>query len=349
MQEFSNRTEHTKTKMFIFLKSFNHHMINIELAEIFHKMGEILEILDIKWKPEAYYKAAQIIDAYPEDIIKVFEKTGLEGIEEIYGIGEGIGKKIVEYIKTGKIKEYEKLKKDISKGLLKLLQIPGMGPKKVKKLHKELGIETIKDLKKAVKEQKIRALDGFGEKSEQLIGESIELKKKQRVAYKLAKNISDKIIKRMIKEKVVVKVEVAGSLRRKKDTIGDIDILCTSDNPEKTMEFFTTQKEVKRVLAKGNTKSSIIFENIQVDLRIVKNDEWGAALNYFTGSKQHNIFLRQIAISKGLKLSEYGVFDRKTNKKVAGKTEEEVYKKLGLPYIPPKKRETNEYTRKVMG
>ncbi len=324
-------------------------MINLELAEIFHQMGEILEILDIEWKPQAYYKVAQILESYPGDLKNVYDKYGLKGIEDISGIGEGIGKKIVEYIETGKIKEHEILKRKIPSGLLRLLEIPGMGPKKTKKLYKELGIRTILDLKNACKSDKISKLSGFGEKSQHLICENLEIRKKERIMYKIAKQIAEKIIKRLIKEKIVIKAEIAGSLRRKKETIGDIDILCVCKNRIKLTEFFTTQKEVNRIIAKGETKSSIFFDNkIQVDLRIVEENQWGSAMNYFTGSKAHNILLRQIAIKKGLKLSEYGVFDRKSGKLIASKTEKDVYSVLGLPYIPPEKRETNEYLREFL-
>ncbi len=319
-------------------------MINSEISRIFKEMGDILEINNEVWPSRAYHRAAQIIDSLPKDLVDMYKEGGLKAIEEINGIGKTLAEKIEEFIKTKQLKAHQELRSSINPGLLTLLQIHGMGPKKVKKLHNELNINSIEDLRDAVEKQKIRHLSGFGEKSELLIKEGIDIDKTKRVLYKKAISVAKELVKKLIQANVVVKVEIAGSLRRKKSTIKDIDILCISDDIKKTVDFFTTEFEVKKVIAKGKTKAAILLKNkIQVDLRIIKENEWGSALHYFTGSKEHNVYMRQVAISKGYKLNEYGLFDKKINKLIASKTEKEIYDKLGFNYIPPDKREVGKY------
>ena len=319
-------------------------MINEEISRIFKEMGDILEINNEVWPSRAYHRAAQTIGSLPKDLEDMYKEGGLKAIEEINGIGKTLAEKIEEFIKTKKLKAHEELRASINPGLLTLLQIHGMGPKKVKKLYNELNINSIKDLKDAIKKQKIRNLKGFGEKSELLIKEGIDIDKTKRISYKKAISVAKELVKKLIQANVVVKVEIAGSLRRKKSTIKDIDILCISDNVEETVKFFITKFDVKKVIAKGKTKAAILLNNkIQVDLRIIKENEWGSALNYFTGSKEHNVYMRQVAISKGMKLNEYGLFDKKTDKLIASKSEEEIYDKLGFDYIPPDKREVGKY------
>ena len=315
-------------------------MKNLEIARIFYEMADILEMQGVEWKPRAYRRAAKAIESLTEDIEVLWHRGGLKTLEEIPGVGERLAKKIEEFLKTGKIKEYEQLKRMVPFQLHEIMSIPGMGPKKAKRLYKELGVKTIKDLEKAVKEHKIAALPGFGEKSEKDILRGIQLYKasKGRMLLGRAWFIANEIIEKLSVLKEVKKISPAGSLRRMKETIGDIDILVISTNPMKVMNFFTSMPDVKEILAKGPTKSTVILRSgIQADVRVLKPESWGSALQYFTGSKEHNIALRRIAIKKGYKLNEYGLF--KGKKQIAGKTEEEIYRKLGLQWIPPELRE----------
>ncbi len=317
-------------------------MINQELAKIFEEIADILEMKEVDWKPAAYRKAARSIDALSEDVSIIFEKGGIKALREIPGVGESIADKIIEFIKTGKVKEFEKLKKSIPSGLEELMHVPGMGPKRAFLLYKRLKIKGVKDLEQAAKAGKIRKLKGFGEKSEQDILRGIGLIKKGAEIKLLgfALPIARNIVEELKKLKEVKKAEIAGSLRRMKETVRDIDILTISNNPKKVMDYFTGLKEVNAVLAKGATKSTVMLKNgMQADVRVLQEKSFGSALNYFTGSKEHNVKLRQIAIKKGYKLSEYGLFDRKTDRFVAGRTEEDLYNKLGLPYIEPELRE----------
>ena len=310
-------------------------MKNLELAKIFYELADILEIQDVQWKPRAYRKAAQSIESLNEDIEIIYEKGGLKALDDIPGVGKGISKKIAEFIETGKIKGYQKLKKKFP---VEFMKIPEVGPKTAKKLYEKLKIKNIKQLKEALKEHKLSNLPGFGEKSEKAILEGIKFYgsgKRFLLGYILpiARDIEGKL--KTLKE--VKKISISGSLRRMKETIRDIDILVSSNNPRKVIDFFTKLEDVEKVVSKGSTKSSVrLMDNIQVDLRVIPDKSFGAALQYFTGNKSHNIALRKIAIRKGLKLSEYGIF--KGKKQVAGSTEEEVYKKLGLKYIEPELR-----------
>ncbi|MBI4150437.1 DNA polymerase/3'-5' exonuclease PolX [Candidatus Woesearchaeota archaeon] len=317
-------------------------MLNSDLAKIFYEIADILEMQHVQWKPAAYRKAARAIESLPEDVADVFKKKGVEGLKEISGVGEGLAAKIVEYLTTKRIKEYDELKKKIPRHLSILIDIPGLGPKHAELLHKKLGINNIEDLKKAIAAHKLAKLSGFGAKSEENIAKGLELfaQGTARTLLGTALPIAEALIMQIKQVKGIGNIEVAGSVRRRKETIGDIDILVTAKDPKPIMERFTHLPDVKRIMAQGPTKSSILLKNnLQVDCRVLEEKSYGAALNYFTGSKEHNIVLREIAIKKGFKLSEYGLFNRKTNAFVAGRTEEEVYKKLGLPYIPPELRE----------
>ncbi len=317
-------------------------MKNLEIAKIFYEMADILEMQDVQWKPRAYRKAARALESLSEDVEDIYKKKGLKGLEKIPGIGERLAKKIVQYIETGKINEYERLKKTLPPGLTEMMEVMGLGPKKVKVLYKKLKIKNIKELEKAIKEHKLRNLFGFGEKTEKNILESLQLYKQRskRMLIGFVLPLVNNIVNELKKLKEVHNIVPVGSFRRCKETVGDIDILVTSSNPNKVMDTFVKLPEIKKVLAKGTTKSMVILSNgLQADLRVVEDKSFGSALQYFTGNKDHNIELRKIAIKKGYKLSEYGLFEKRTNKMVAGKTEEEVYKKLGLRYIPPELRE----------
>jgi len=316
-------------------------MKNQEIAALFYEIANLLEIKNIQWKPRAYRKAAQTIESLAEPIEDVYKKGGIKALKEIPGIGQGLAEKIEEYLKTGNIKEIKKLKKSLPKGLDELMQISSLGPKKIMYLYKKLKIKNLKDLEQAIKNYKLRNLFGFGAKTEENISRGIGLFKasKERLLLGIALPTANLIVDKLKKLKEVHKISVAGSLRRMKETIGDIDILVTSPKPEIVTKTFTTLPEVSKILAKGKTKSMVILKNgIQADVRVVDDASFGAALQYFTGSKDHNIKLREIAIRKGYKLNEYGLFKR-TGRKIAGKTEGEIYKKLGLSYIEPELRE----------
>ncbi|MBW2980092.1 DNA polymerase/3'-5' exonuclease PolX [Candidatus Woesearchaeota archaeon] len=312
-------------------------MKNLEVAERLNEMAELLELNDVEFKPRAYRKAAMTVEALSEDI----EKIANEGkLEELPGVGKAIAAHIEEIIKTGTFKEYEELKKKSPVKVDELSSIEGMGPKTIRKLYKLLGVKNVKELEKAAKKGKIRGIKGLGPTVEENILKSIEFSKKGggRILLGFALPSAQEIVNRLKKLKEVNQISLAGSLRRRKETIGDVDILVTSSSPEKVMDFFTSMKEVDDIIARGHTKSSVRLENgIQVDVRVLDDKSFGAALQYFTGSKGHNIHLRKIAIGKKLKLSEYGLFSGK--RMVAGRTEQEVYKRLGLPYIEPELRE----------
>jgi len=314
-------------------------MKNLEVANLLYEIADILEIQDVAFKPQAYRKAARTVETLSEDIEKVSKQGKLE---ELPGIGEHIAKKIIEFLETGKLKYYDEIKKQIPKHLSDLISVPGMGPKRAKILHDKLKISSIADLEKAAKQGKISKLFGFGEKSEEDILKGIELVKRgqARMLLGIALPLALEIEERLKKLNEVLQINVAGSLRRRQETIGDIDILVSTKKPGVVVDYFTKMPEVVRVLAKGETKSSILLKNnIQIDLRVIDDKVYGAALQYFTGNKDHNIKTREIAIKKGYKLSEYGLFDKKTNMLLASKTEEEIYKKLGMQCPPPEIRE----------
>lgn len=317
-------------------------MKNQEVAGFLYEMADILDILDVQWKPNAYRRAARTIETFSDAIEEVYQKAGMKGLMEIPSVGENIAKKIEEYLKTGKVKELQQLEKKIPKGVDEMMHLQGLGPKKAWRLYKELRIKNLEDLEKAVKTQKIRKLAGFGEKSERDILQSLGMHQvgEQRKLLLVGLDVSRELEARLRALPWVNKAEVAGSVRRRKETIADIDILVISKEAEKVMKYFTSMSDVKRVLAKGETKSAVILTNgLQADVRVLDDKSFGAAMQYFTGSKDHNVKLRGIAIRKGFKLSEYGLFKRKDGAYVAGRTEEDVYRKLGLAYIEPELRE----------
>jgi DNA polymerase (family 10) len=315
-------------------------MKNQIVADILYQIADLLDIKgEIFFKTRAYRIAAQTIEVLDKDIEDISKEKRLQ---EIPGVGEALAKKINELVETGHLEYFEKLKKEIPDGLLTMLNIPGLGPKKVSTLYKNLGIKTIEELKQACLDKKLRNLEGFGEVTENNILRGIQLLDKTsgrallNIAYEDGKNYIDYLKKC----KKIEKVSIAGSLRRMKETIGDLDILASSDYPDEVMDYFVKYDNVQRVLMKGITKTSVVLnDNLQVDLRVIKNESFGAALQYFTGSKEHNVKMRSIAIKKGFKLNEYGLFSKKTNKYVIGKNEEEIYNKLGLDYIEPELRE----------
>ena len=316
-------------------------MKNQEIAKQLRMMAAYLEMKGIPFKPQAYERAAYSVEALEEDIEEFVKKKGKEGLKTLPGVGESIAEKIIEYIKTGQIKELEELRKEVPVDIETLTSIEGVGPKIVYKLYKALGIKTLEDLEKACLEHKIRRLPGFGAKSEEKILRGIQFYKQGggRFILGFVMPLVEEYIRYMKKHPAVKEIIPAGSYRRRKETVGDIDILAISDDPESVMDHFVNFSAVEHIYAKGKTKSMVRLKNgLDVDLRVVPEESFGAALAYFTGSKDHNIKMREIAIKKGYKLNEYGLFD-KDGKRIAGRTEEEIYEKLGLEWIPPEMRE----------
>ncbi len=313
--------------------------MNQEIAKIFYEIAAILDMKDIPFKPRAYEKAALIIETLEEDIKDIYKRGGLKALTDMPGIGQGIAERIEEYIKTRHIKDYERLKKQVPIDVSGLTSIEGLGPKNVYKLYKKLGIKTVEQLEKAAKSGKLKNLEGFGEKSEQKILKGIEFVKKGQGRFILGFVFPTiKLILERIKKLPYVEIaEPAGSIRRMQETVGDLDILAISKEPEKVIDYFVKMPEVAHIYGKGPTKANIRLANgMDADLRVLEPKSFGAALQYFTGDKYHNIAVRELAIKKGYKLSEYGLF--KGKKVIAGKTEEEIYEKLGLEWMPPEIR-----------
>lgn len=313
-------------------------MKNLEIAQVFREIAKILEVKgDNPFRIRAYERAALNIEGLSEDIEKFIREDKLR---EIPGIGTDLENKIKEIAATGTCKHYETLKKSIPAGVLELLNIPGVGPKTAGLLYKELKIKDIAGLQQAIQKGKLKGIFGIKEKTIENIQKGIEVLKrgKERMTLAQAMQAADEFTSVLEKLPQAKKVTTAGSLRRRKETVRDIDILVISDQPQKIMPAFTGLPSVKEVLAKGETKASVrTKEDVQVDCRVLEDKSFGAALLYFTGSKNFNIKIRRIGIKKGFKVNEYGVF--KNGKFVCGKTEEEVFKILGLPYIEPELRE----------
>lgn len=315
-------------------------MKNQEIAKILYDIARYLEMDGVPFKPYAYEKVAMAIESLDEDVEKTYKESGKSALFKIPGVGEGIAKAIEEYLKTGTIRIYEKYKKKLPIDLDALVRIEGMGPKKVRTLYKKLGIKSVKDLEKAAKAHKIAPLFGFGEKTEKNILEGIAFLKRDKGRFLLGEIMPTvkEIIDQLGSLKEVKKISTAGSVRRMKETIGDADLLVVSKNPSKIMDFFCSLAGVEKIWAKGSTKASVrMKQGFDVDIRVVPEKSYGSALQYFTGSKEHNIATRMVAINKGLKLNEYGVF--RGSKMIAGKTEEEVYKAIGLVWMAPELRE----------
>ncbi len=321
-------------------------MKNFEIGRIFRDIADILEIKgDIIFKIRAYERAAQNIESLTEDI----EDYARQGrLREIPGIGVDLADKIKEFIDTGKIQVYEELKKTIPQGVLELLSIPGIGPKTAKLLFDNLDVENIPDLEKAIKDGKLKGIAGIKEKTIENISKGIEIikKGKERMPLAQAIQLAQEFIEPLRKLAIAKSVTVAGSLRRQKETVRDIDILVVSSFPQKIMDTFVKLAPVKEILSKGRTKASVrTSDGAQVDCRVVENKSFGAALLYFTGSKNFNIKLRQMAIKNGFKINEYGVFAKNSGEEkgryLAGKDEKDIFKLLGLSYVEPELREDN--------
>jgi len=314
-------------------------MKNKEIADIFYEIADLLEIKNVKFKPIAYRRAAHIIESLTDDLAEI-EKRG--ELEEIPGVGTHIAAKIRELLTTGKLAYFDRLKSEIPPGVLELAELEGIGPKKAMILNRELGVASMETLEEVASAGKIRDLAGFGEKSEKNILLSIAAKKsaKGRVLLGDILPVAEKIRDELAALPATRQIALAGSIRRMKETIGDVDILASSPEPERLMAAFTSLPEINRVLGKGPTKSSVVLASgVQVDLRVIEEDQYWTALQYFTGSKDHNIALRRRALEHDWSLSEYGVRDLMTGKNLAVSSETDIYRMLGLPFIEPELRE----------
>ncbi len=315
-------------------------MNNTAIAQVFRDMADLLELKeDNPFKIRAYQKAARTIETLPEELDKLMKEGRLR---EIPGIGEAISQKITELLTTGSLEAYEKLRSEFPEGIINLMTIPGVGPKTALRLSKELGISNVDELEKAIQEGRVASLDRLGEKTAENILHHIQTlrRKDRRIPLGEALPLAEEIVAALRKQTGVRNLTPAGSLRRFKETIGDVDIMGTADDPESVIKVFVRLPMVEEVLAQGPTKASVIVKNgLQVDLRMVEHDSFGSLLQHFTGSKEHNVALRERAVRQGLSLSEYGITVVKTGEIEKFTTEEAFYERIGLQYIPPELRE----------
>ena len=316
-------------------------MDNQGVAATFYEIADLLDLQGVAFKPAAYRRAARNIESMEEDI----NKLASEGkVKDIDGVGEAMAKKIDEMLTTGKLRYLEELRSQLPEGLLDVLRVPDVGPRTAMVLYKELGITSLQQLKEAAAAKRLRGLKGFGEKTEQRILQGIDTleAKGKRTLLGEALPVAEEYVEHLRASRTLDKISIAGSLRRGKETVGDIDILVGDDEPSAIMESFVAYPKVSEILMKGPTKSTVRLKNgLQVDIRAVETNSYGAALCYLTGSKEHNVYMRKVGVEMGLKLNEYGLFERDSGKMVAGATEEEVYEALGFRYIDPELRENS--------
>ena len=312
---------------------------NREVAELFHEVADILDVLGERFKPEAYRRAARSIESLTEDLAQVAARNELRTIP---GVGDAIEEKIGEFLKTGHIRYYDQLQKQVPPGILDLLRLPGLGPKTARRFWLELGVEGPAELADAISKGRLDGVKGFGPKKIEQIRLALAAAKGGPASARLPIEVAYPIAQRLLTElraaPGTVKAELAGSFRRSRETVGDLDVLVTSEDPEKVFDAFSRFPEVKEVMLRGGTKESVVLtQGIQVDLRVVEPEEFGAAWVYFTGSKDHNVRLRTMAQERGLKINEYGVL--RGEERVGGRTEADVYATLDLAWIPPELRE----------
>ena len=324
-------------------------MKNAEIADILYEIADFLEIQEVEYKPRAYRKAARNVESLSEDVAAVHERGELEDIE---GVGESIASKIAEYLETGEMSYYEELRADLPIDIEAITSVEGVGPKTAKKLYRELGVTNLADLEAAAEAGEIAEVEGFGEKSQQNVLDHLDMAKagQERMLLGRAFPIADDVRDRLSADEAFDRVDVVGSFRRRRATVGDIDVLASATDPAAATEVFCGHDDVKEVLSRGETKSSVVVSGgLRMDLRLVEDEEYGAALVYFTGSKDHNIALRNRAIDRDWKLNEYGLFDvadvdeadegQRVGELVASETEEDVYDALDLEFVPPELRE----------
>jgi DNA polymerase (family 10) len=312
---------------------------NDAVEAVLLEYADLLAILsEDRFKPRSYEKAARAVGGYHADI----GTLELAEILKIPNVGKSIAEKIQEFLREGTFETLENLRAKIPPGVREIIAVPGVGPKKALILYQDLGIANIDDLREAVESGRIAELKGFGARTESNIRRGLERFQQQtgRALVSVVMDLAEDFIERISSSVDVERIDYAGSLRRMVETIGDVDLLVASDDPVPVMDAFTAIDIVERVLAKGEAKSSVLTrQGLQVDLRVVPDEAWGAAMIYFTGSKAHNIRIREMAVRKGLKLNEYGLFDAKSGTLIVAETEQEVYERLGLPWIPPTMRE----------
>jgi DNA polymerase (family 10) len=312
---------------------------NDDVEAVLLEYADLLSILTSDpFKPRAYEKAARAVGGYPADV----QGMDLKQILQIPGVGKSIGEKIHALLTTGSVLELEELRARIPPGVREMMSVPGLGPKKAMALYEELGLASVDDLAAAVEDDRIATLKGFGTKTRDNIARGIQQLSAAggRVHVNVALDVAETLLAELAPMPQVERSAFAGSLRRMCETVGDVDLLVASTDPAPIMERFTSLPLVTRVLAHGDSKSSIITDRgLQVDLRVVPVEAWGAAMIYFTGSKPHNVRIREMAVRKGLKLNEYGLYRAKTGKLLAAQTEEDVYERLGMEYVPPTLRE----------
>jgi DNA polymerase/3'-5' exonuclease PolX len=312
---------------------------NAEAAEIFRSIADLLDVMGERFKPDAYRRAARSIDSLTEDLAAVAARDELRSVP---GVGEAIEEKIREYLASGKIDYYERLKREVPTGVAELLRIPGLGPKTARRFWVELGIEGPAELTAAIEAGRLDGVKGFGEKKVAQIRTALAAARTtdpgRRIPLEAAYPIARRLIAALKDVAGADQVEVAGSFRRGRETVGDLDLLVASRDPPRAFEVFSALPEVKEVRLRGETKETVLLTSgLQVDLRVVEPAAFGAALQYFTGSKDHNVEVRTLARDRGLRVNEYGVFRDET--RIAGATEEEVYRTLDLHWIPPELRE----------
>lgn len=313
---------------------------NEDLARQFSEIALLLRLSGADtFRVRAYERVASALAAAPVDLAELTE----EEIARIKGVGQTTAKRIAEYRATGRIGMLEELRAAVPPGFTELVRVPGLGPKTARQLHDELGIDSLDALRAAIDEGRLERLRGLGAKTVASLKEALGrmgAKDDDRTPIWNVLGMSNELVERLSRHPAAVAVEVAGSVRRMRETIGDIDILVASDDPAAVMEAFRAPDLAVKVLGSGDTKTSILtVRGLQADLRVVAPSSWGAALVYFTGSKQHNVRIRERAVRRGLMLNEYGLFDRETDELVAGRTEAEVYEALGLQEVPPTLRE----------
>ncbi len=314
-------------------------MVNQQVAQKFYKTADLLEILgENPFRVRAYRNAARTIESLGRDLSEMVAQG--EDLTKLPGIGKDLAEKIKEIIATGSFSKLRELEEKVPPGLVELLKVEGLGPKRIKTLYDTLGITSLEELREAAAKGEISKLPGFGKKLEQTILKGVVLAKKEgrRFRWAYAEAFAVELVRFLKKARGLKEIEVAGSYRRKKETVGDLDILVTAREPAQIIDHFVTFPDIKTVISKGQTRSTVILSSdIQVDLRAVEEESYGSALHYFTGSKAHNIAIRSIALKAGLKINEYGVFEGE--KRIAGRSEDEIFSAVGLPFIEPELRE----------
>jgi len=312
---------------------------NDDVARVLTEFADLLAILaDDPFKPRAYEKAARAIGGFPDELRDLDDA----GIRAIPNVGKSIAEKVRSVLDTGTFPELEELRGQVPSGVRAMTAIPGFGPKKAMVVYRELGIDGLEELVAAARDGRLRGLKGFSAKTEENVLQAVQRAQRDtgRVTIDIAMGVAEALLERLRAIPDVRRADLAGSLRRMAETVGDVDLLVASGSPAPIMDAFTGYEDVEQILARGETKSSVVTRSgLQVDLRVIPNEAWGAAMIYFTGSKAHNVRIREMAVRKGLKLNEYGLFEVETDALIAAETERDVYERLGLPFIEPTLRE----------